>query len=819
MSASEVEKRARVFQIASSTDRDFQLGVSAESVRVIRTEDDVVYPDGWGGPKFQRYTLEVNLPAASPMKTEHKYWIRINSPRIMAKNRQACYVVEKGGTPADDLDPRIGIRELHILTPRILHVITGPGLDTAKLSDPGVVSLTSSDDDDFAVGVHPIKIGRRSNLDAYISNAWPWNFMQRHELFLLFNKELKNGKTYSVDFTAKAGSPAICGLPKATLQLDDKQTISLGIKVNQCGYLANAEEKFAYAGMWMGDLNACDFEPYTKTFEVRDAQSHEVVLRGAGTLRGKATYKLESGKLTPDPKQMPGPETVHKQDLSYEDVYEFDLSSLKKEGQYYIALPRIGRSFAFRISNDVYKVPFETLMNGLFHQRSGIELREPYSKNYSPAGHRNTTEYSTFRVGIDQDPFKNLPSKATDGVKHDLFGGHHDAGDWNPRSHLEVAEVLFLLYEMNKPAFTDGQLNIPESNNGIPDILDEAFWALDLWTRLQDDDGGVHNGIESNGDPDEFDTAATDHLREFAFAKDPAASYRYAAVAAQASIIWKELDRGREATSFLEHAVRAWNWAEKNGGAAEHDLHVFAAAMLFRATNDTIYDVSFHAHSVYAKNPASTPDVYEKYDQVYGSYYYAILPTADAKLKAAIVASFESEFKVWAEAAATTHYRYLRNPWAPNTWGTGGLPLWLIKPAMTRQLTGNVELKRACRNWIVLTNDFSLGCDPLNLVFTVGLGQRFATSAWHLLMLNSPNGIIPGLQSEGPGGHFTAGSAPKAGGMGEWPGMSLYPPGPWPDLYKYSEDASPGMNEGLCTNMVKTAFAYGLLLPPAQRKD
>ena len=43
--------------------------------------------------------------------------------------------------------------------------------------------------------------------------------------------------------------------------------------------------------------------------------------------------------------------------------------------------------------------------------------------------------------------------------------------------------------------------------------------------------------------------------------------------------------------------------------------------------------------------------------------------------------------------------------------------------------------------------------------------------------------------------------------------MSLYPSGDWPDLYKYSEYASPGMNEGVVVNQAKTAFAYGLLLP------
>lgn len=810
LNTGEAVKKAHVFQIVGENDPDFQIGVPAQSVRIVKSEDDTGNA-AWKGPKLQRHTVEVNLPPDKSMKPGLRYWIRVNSAWVIAKNRQACWILEKGATPAEALDPRYGIREIFVLTPNILHVVTGPGLDTARLSDANSVTVDSQDDAEFRGAVHPLKIGRRSNLDAYLPVAWPWKFLQRHELFIVLEKPMKNGKTYSIDF----GS-ALCGRSKAALTLDDRQTPNLAIKVNQCGYLPQAEKKFAYLGMWMGDLNACDFSQCAASFEVRDAATHAMIYSGKSVLRRKAVYKLEIGKLTPDPKKVPGAETVYKQDLSYEDVYEMDISALNKEGDYYIAIPGMGRSFAFRIATDVLAGPFKTVMNGLFHQRSGLELKQPWTTHYSPAGHRNKTEFSTFKVGIDKDPFQNLPKMATDGAKHDIWGGHYDAGDWNPRSHLEVAEVLFLLYEMNPNAFQDGQLNIPENANGIPDILDEAAWALNLWTRLQDADGGVRNGIESNGDPEEGDTPATDRLREFAFAKDATGSYWFAAVAAQASTIWKNLGREKESAAYLDAAVRAWKWAEKNGGDAEHDRHVFAAAMLFRATGANIYEDAFKTHSIFSKSPESPPDMYGKYNQIFGSYYYA-RSGGDTKLKAEIVASFENEFKGWAAAAETTNYRYLRNPYAPNTWGTGGLPIGLIKPAMTMSLINNADLKRSAKNWIELTNDFSLGCDPMNLVFTVGLGQRYVKSAWHLLMLGTPGEIIPGLQTEGPGGPFVAGEMPKSGGMGEWPGMSFYPPGPWPDLYKYAEDASPGMNEGVTVNMVNTAFAYGLLLPAVKR--
>lgn len=53
-------------------------------------------------------------------------------------------------------------------------------------------------------------------------------------------------------------------------------------------------------------------------------------------------------------------------------------------------------------------------------------------------------------------------------------------------------------------------------------------------------------------------------------------------------------------------------------------------------------------------------------------------------------------------------------------------------------------------------------------------------------------------------------------GMGNWPAASLWPPGPWPDLYIWAEDASPGLNEGIVDNQAKVALAYALFLPPAR---
>jgi hypothetical protein len=808
----QLSEKAFVFQVVSATDPRFQRGVAAAQVAVVATEPDGDYPAGWQGPRFERYTLELTLPPEPAPDPAQRYWLRINSAWIMAKNRQAAWI-EPSGTAADPvaMAPRYGLREGYLLSPTALHVMTGAGIDLRRLLEPGNVTVSSPDDPAFAEPVAPARIGRRSNLDFYAPRGWPWRFHQRHELFLLLPRATSPGKTYMVNLNTVPGKPVTCGQATLTLANDDRATLNLALKVNQVGYLPDAE-KYGYLGMWMGDAGACDFAAAATAFEVRDAATHAVVHQGTPTLRHRAGSKTE---------------TVYRQDLSHEDTWQLDLTPLRAPGEYYVAIPGMGRSFAFRVGDDIYAEPVRIAMNGVFHQRCGIELKAPHATPgvYRPACHRHNTEYGT--MSSDMLHAKELVNFATDGVKHDLHGGHHDAGDWNPRSRLDYAEYLLLLYELNPKAFRDRQFSIPEAGNGLPDVLDEAWWSLDLWNRLQAKDGGVHAKVETAGDPLEGDTPENDRLREFAFRQEPGASWRYAANATWASLIWRDLGRRKTADVLLRRAVRAWDWAEANlakfadfkGGANGRciDQATFAAAMLLRATGEARFDEAFRRHSVIAADPAKPVHEYEKHDQTFGSFFYARLPegVGDPELKRALVVSFEREFDQWRQAAETTNYRYMRSPYSPNTWGTGGVPAWLMRPAMTMALTPDPDRRAAARQWILFTNDFSLGCHPMNLVFTVGLGQRHVTGPWHILQASTPAGLIPGLHTNGPGGRGTPGAKPASGGMGSWPPMSLYPTGEgsWPDLYRYAENVSPGQNEGCWPQ--RMAFAYGLFLPPA----
>ncbi|MDP7251079.1 MAG: glycoside hydrolase family 9 protein [Planctomycetota bacterium] len=690
-----------------------------------------------------------------------------------------------------------------------IRVISRPAAAAGNFPPPGPSRyvLRSQDDADFKDGRPAEKMGRRSRTDCYYTDGWPYSRFSKHEVFLRFDRDLKEGKTYSIDLNEGA-FPITCGNAKGELRLDSRESFNPIIKVNQIGYLPDAVAKYAYTGAWMGSLGTLDLSFLAiREFEVRNAKTHEIAMRVKPKLRLKHTFDLQpDGTLAPEGAK--GKETIYKHDLSYEDIHEIELTGLREEGTYYLALPGMGRSFEFRIGRNVYEEAYRTCIRGVFHQRCGMEMKEPYTRHYHPACHRNMTELTSLVHGSERNAWQMLPKSVIDETKHDLFGGHHDAGDFNPRSHLDVAQWLFMAWEMKPENYADGQNNIPESGNGIPDILDEARWALDLWVRLQDTDGGVRNGTESDGDPDMITSPEIDFKRDFAFAKDAPGSLDFAASAAQAAVIWKALKKTEDAGMFLKRAKDAYSWAKSNKAAKHPDALALAAIQLYRATGEPSFLADFHEHSVFRGNANAELYVWQKYDQQFASFYYAFCKRpVDAKFKDRILNSYKARMRLWIRMASTTGYRYMRSPYAPNTWGTGAYPGWLYTPMQAYTLLKDPQYLK----WIQLTCDFSLGCHPMNTVFTTGLGQRSISGPLHSYARYSPDGPMPGIQCEGPSPQ--TGGKPAGGSMTSWIAAGLFPNGPWPQLHTYTDvEMAPGMNEGVVPTMTKTAIAYGFLI-------
>ena len=113
---------------------------------------------------------------------------------------------------------------------------------------------------------------------------------------------------------------------------------------------------------------------------------------------------------------------------------------------------------------------------------------------------------------------------------------------------------LLNLFELKPQTFADRQLNIPESGNGIPDILDEAEYGLLVWKKSMKQ-GGVAGLLDTNGRP----TINDPKFSYFYSLRTRWASLLYAAAAAQYAELVKPFN-GQKAAEYEASAKEAYVW-------------------------------------------------------------------------------------------------------------------------------------------------------------------------------------------------------------------------------------------------------------------
>ena len=219
---------------------------------------------------------------------------------------------------------------------------------------------------------------------------------------------------------------------------------SVDVNINQIGYRPDDEKRAVIRDSNKGD----------RTFEVIDPSTGETVYKGEVT---------------------PGSQLGS----SGDNVCYADFSGLSKPGTYKIVTDKSGSSFEFSIADGVYDDALSSSLRMLYLQRCGCELPQELAGDFAhKACH---TEEATVYGGTD---------------KVDVSGGWHDAGDYGrytvPAAKA-VADIL-LAYENSPSAFNDS-INIPESGNGIPDVLNEARYELEWLHKMQASDGSVYHKV------------------------------------------------------------------------------------------------------------------------------------------------------------------------------------------------------------------------------------------------------------------------------------------------------------------------------------
>ena len=237
------------------------------------------------------------------------------------------------------------------------------------------------------------------------------------------------------------------------------------IMVDQFGYLPTANKVAVLADPQKGFNASLAYTPGSK-LEVRRAADNGVAYTAAPTKWNSGTTDAVSG----------------------DKAWWFDFSSVQASGDYYVYDPATKhRSHTFRIGDNTYDAVLQAAMRAFFYQRVNAHKQPPYADvRYSDAAsHGNVEQDFDARAMNPANPTVSDPA-----TSRDLSGGWYDAGDFNKYVNYADGAIHDLLYayQENNRAWGDAYA-IPESGNGIPDVLDELKWELDWLLRMQNADG------------------------------------------------------------------------------------------------------------------------------------------------------------------------------------------------------------------------------------------------------------------------------------------------------------------------------------------
>jgi endoglucanase len=237
-----------------------------------------------------------------------------------------------------------------------------------------------------------------------------------------------------------------------------------------------------------------------------------------------------------------------------------NFSSFTTPGTYVLTIPGIGTSYAFEIKPHVHEGVEKASLKGFYFQRFSTALTEPYAGKWKR------------RSSPSHDKIVIHPSAASEkrpaGSTIASPRGWIDAGDYNKyivNSGITMGTLLSA-YEDFPEYYDSLHVNIPESKNALPDILDEALWNLRWMLTMQDpDDGGVYHKC-TNAKFDGMVMPDQAVSPRYVVQKGTAATLDFAAVTAQAARVLRKFEQQSPglADTCLHASKLAWQWAQKN---------------------------------------------------------------------------------------------------------------------------------------------------------------------------------------------------------------------------------------------------------------
>ncbi len=395
-------------------------------------------------------------------------------------------------------------------------------------------------------------------------------------------------------------------------------------------------------------------------------------------------------------------------------------------------------------------------MKAFYLQRTAEPILEEYAGVYArPAAHPDDSVLVHASAATTERPEGTVLSSP---------GGWYDAGDYNKYIVNSAFSIGLMLcaYEMNPDYFNAMDTNIPESDNDIPDFLDELMVNLRWMQTMQDTDGGVYHKLTT---PyfEGFVMPSECHQTRYVVEKTTAAALDFAAVMAQAARIYSAFDECKEwAETAVEQAERAYEWAVANPevfyrqnemnaefepavSTGEYDdidisdEFLWAAAELFRATGKTEYDT-------FAAN-APTEFVIPTWDKVSGLAVYTMVASGERDICKPLIINYVTPYLESVKGSAfDSPYGNRADDfcWGSNAERGCGLGIALL---YAYRLTED----SACLDGALRTADYLLGRNATGYCYVTGFGTQSPKRPHQ--RLSAADGIeepLPGFLVGGP---------------------------------------------------------------------
>jgi len=477
-----------------------------------------------------------------------------------------------------------------------------------------------------------------------------------------------------------------------------------GIEVNQLGFLPSAQK--------LAIVPAAD-----------DAAARFAVVDAAS---GKAVYE---GKL--------GPAATW--DASGERVRVADFSGLRTAGRYRIAVAGQPDSPVFAIDATPYRDLDAGAIRAYTLQRAGVALDARIAGPYARAlGHPDDKVFVHASAASAKRPEGTVISSPK---------GWYDAGDYNKyivNSGI-TTYTLLAAYEHFPAWFDKLALNLPESGNGMPDLLNEVLWNLDWMATMQDpDDGGVYHKLTNKT----FDGMVMPDKAtgpRYVVQKTTAAALDFAAVMATASRVLAPFDAKAPGRSqrYLAAAEAAWRWAVKNpaelyrqppdiktgtyGDDKIDDEFSWAASELYIATGKDEYRARALANAPAASSAQTAPgwNAVRPLGWISLAQQRARLPKpGDAdQAQRQILAAADKLLAHWQASPAR-----LSMAKSDFVWGSNAV---VLNQAMMLVQAYRITHKADYLNAAQSALDYTLGRNPLGLSYVTGFGARPAMHPHH----------------------------------------------------------------------------------------